>query len=169
MSETSGHAAALLARVDAVEERLSRDADSRPAPGLTQPDPPTGERWDHGQVWAHLGEFVPYWIEQARLVADASNPEPVSFGRVKSDPVRVAAIERDRTLPPGQVMARLSGQLADLRAFLAGLSAEGWERRGLHPTLGEMEMPRIVEEFMVGHLESHADQLDGLRAPQPEG
>jgi hypothetical protein len=27
-----------------------------------------------------------------------------------------------------------------------------------------MTMPAIFEEFLVGHLEGHADQLDGLRA-----
>jgi hypothetical protein len=165
-----GHrAAAFLTRVDEVEERLRGDAASPLAPGLTDPDPPTGERWDHGQVWAHLGEFVPYWVEQARLVADPSTEEPVPFGRVKSDPTRVAAIESDRRLPPEELMARLSAQLDGLRLFIAHLTDKSWGRKGLHSTLGEMELPRIIEEFLVGHLESHAAQLDGLRVRQPAG
>ena len=169
MNAADEPAAGFLTRVDELEQRLRREAASPPAPGLTDPDPPTGERWDHGQIWAHLGEFVPYWTEQAGLVADPSHPEPVPFGRVKSDPVRVAAIERDRGRPAEELMARLSGHLVELRAFIAGLPAESWGRKGLHSTLGEMDMPGILQEFLVGHLESHAAQLDGLRVQQPAG
>ncbi len=34
---------------------------------------------------------------------------------------------------------------------------------GAHPRLGDMPLAQIVEEFVVGHLEEHADQLDLLR------
>jgi DinB superfamily len=156
-------AVARLKRLDGVEERLRSHA-SRPQPaGLTDPDPPTGERWDYGQVWAHLGEFVPYWVEQVRIVADPARDEPVPFGRTKADPVRVAAIERDRRLPPQELMARLSWQLDEVRTLITELPAGAWNRRGLHPTLGVMDLPTIFDEFLVGHLEAHAKQLDGLR------
>jgi hypothetical protein len=156
-------AAGFLARLDGVEGRLHRHASSPPAAGLTDPDPPTGERWDYGQVWAHVGEFVPYWAEQATLVADPSRPEPVPFGRVKADPVRVAAIERDRHVPPGELEERLAHQLEDLRALIVRLPSDAWDREGLHQTLGVMGLAGIFEEFLVGHLEAHAAQLDGLR------
>jgi hypothetical protein len=157
-------AAGFLARLDGIEDRLNRHASSPPADGLTVPDPPTGERWDYGQVWAHLGEFVPYWAEQALLVADPSRPVPVPFGRVKTDPARVAAIERDRHVPPVELAERLSNQLEDLRTLVRGLPSDAWDREGRHQTLGVMDLTGIFEEFLVGHLESHAAQLDGLRA-----
>jgi hypothetical protein len=164
MTAADPRAAALLARIDQVEERLRRQAGSPSAGGLTDPDPPTGERWDYGQVWAHLGEFVPYWTEQVRLVMSASREQPVPFGRVKSDPGRVAAIERDRGLPADELMDRLSRQLEDLRTLVRSLSTADWGREGLHPTLGAMDLPGIFQEFLVGHLESHVGQLDGLRS-----
>jgi hypothetical protein len=171
MTAADPRAVALLARIDKVEERLRRHAGSPSAGGLTDPDPPTGERWDYGQVWAHLGEFVPYWTEQVRHVVDASRDLPVPFGRVKTDPERIAAIERDRGLPAEELIDRLSQHLEDLRALVRGLIPADWGRQGLHQTLGEMGLPRIFDEFLVGHLESHADQLDGLRSrgptPQP--
>src|SRR5919198_752694 len=72
---------------------------------LTSPDPPTGERWEWGQVWAHLSEFCPYWMGQVRLVLESPQSEdPMPFGRVKSDPARVAAIEADRGRPPAELM-----------------------------------------------------------------
>jgi hypothetical protein len=60
-------------------------------------------------------------------------------------------------------MDRLSDQIDQARALMAGLSPAARARRGLHPTLGVMDLPWIFERFVVGHLEEHADQLDGLR------
>lgn len=154
---------AFLARLDAVQQRLSPYGSARPAGGLTDPDPPTGERWDWGQVWAHLAEFVPYWgTEVERILGLPASEDPVPFGRVKSDPHRVEAIETDRDVPPDELLARLVTQLDELRMLLRRMDESDWARRGLHSTLGEMGMPRIVEEFLVGHLEAHAHQLDGL-------
>lgn len=153
----------LLARVDAVQARLERHAVSPPPAGLTDPDPPTGERWDWGQVWAHLGEFVPYWSAQVRVIVETEGQDPVPFGRTKKDPARVAAIEADRYRQPSELMSRLTGQLDELRALIRRLRAEDWRRRGAHSTLGVMDMPAVFREFLVGHLEAHAAQLDGLR------
>jgi hypothetical protein len=158
--------AELLARLDAVQGRLERHAASPPPAGLTDPDPPTGERWDWGQVWAHLGEFVPYWSAQVRLIVEAEGESPVPFGRTKKDPVRVAAIEADRRRPPAELMARLAAHLEELRGLIRELREQDWKRRGVHSTLGVMEMPAIFQEFLVGHLEAHVEQLDGLRSPE---
>jgi hypothetical protein len=150
-------------RLHRVEERLEGLAATLPAPGLTEPDPPTGERWEWGQVWAHLGEFVPYWLGQVDLILSRpAGQDPVPFGRVKSDPARVAAIEADRDRPQDELMQRLVGQLDELRGVLSSMGEAQWARLGLHSSLGEMSMPKIFDEFLIGHLEAHADQLDGL-------
>ena len=152
-----------LVRIDEVGDRLERLATTDPIPGgLTGPDEPSGERWDWGQVWAHLGEFVPYWMAQTKAIVEAGTDQPVPFGRVKTDRERVAAIERDRHLPPKDLMERLSSHLRDLRVMLAGLTPEDWQSRGMHETLGEMGVEGIVDMFLVKHLEDHADQLDDL-------
>lgn len=39
---------------------------------------------------------------------------------------------------------------------------ESWSAQGWHPTLGVMDLTRIVDEFMVKHLEEHAEQLDRM-------
>ena len=55
-----------LSRLAAAERRLVEHA-ARPLPtGLTDPDPGASERWEAGQVWAHLAEFPGYWLEQIR-------------------------------------------------------------------------------------------------------
>jgi hypothetical protein len=161
----SNPSADLLRRLDAVEVRLGAHAVREfPQDARTAPDPPTGERWEAGQVWAHLAEFIPYWLGEAATVIEKGASEPVAFGRTKSDPGRIAAIERDRRTERGALWTRIASSLVSLRAFLDGLDDRAWSARGLHPTRGEIDLSRIVDEFLVGHLEQHADQLDGLGA-----
>ena len=142
-----------LARVDDVERRLARLAASAPPARLTEPDEKTGERWEWGQAWAHVGEFVPYWVRQVREVLADPSTEPPPFGRVQSDVSRVEAIERDRHEPAGEMFARLSPGLDDLRALLLEMTAADWAREVRHSTLGVMDMPKVFEVFLVGHLE----------------
>jgi len=153
----------LLLRLEAATERLRGLASRDPAPGaLTDADGRTGERWDWGQVWAHLAEFPPYWMAQVRTLLARPGDEPVPFGRVASDPDRIAAVERDRSTPTKELWVRLFTDLDELRRLIGELRPEDWEREGLHQALGVMAMPRIFEEFLVGHLESHARQLESL-------
>jgi hypothetical protein len=152
-------------RLDSVGERLREHAARDfPRDALTAPDPPTGERWEAGQVWAHVAEFIPYWLDEAATVVARGGEAPEPFGRTKGDPARLAAIERDRSTDQGRLWDRAARDIVTLRAFLSGLGDSAWTARGLHPTLGEMDLAAIVNEFLVGHLEQHAVQLDHLRA-----
>lgn len=160
MTQTDG----FLARLDAVEERLGALAILEAAPALTDPDQPSGERWDWGQVWAHVAEFPGYWIRELRSALGTPGEDPPPFGRVKTDPERVGAIERDRHLPAMDLFARTQPDIEDLRALLREMSPLDWERRVSHQTLGVMDMSRVLDEFLIGHLEQHADQLKALAA-----
>ena len=151
-----------LERLQYVAMWLDEHAPQTSVAGLTDPDEKTGEQWEWGQVWAHLGEFVPYWMDQVRLVLRGEGPEPVPFGRIKTDPGRVAAIERDRRVAPSELMDRLKGHLADLSELVDQIPADGWLKQGVHQTLGVMDVREIVDEFLVGHLEEHEAQLRHL-------
>ena len=157
---------ALLARLADAERRLAEHADAPLPSGLTDPDPGDDERWEAGQVWAHLAEFPGYWLAQAERVVALPTSEPVPFGRVKTDANRIEAIERDRHTDPAALLQRVRASLAKVSDAARTLPAEAWTRRGMHPTRGEMTVESIVERFIVEHLEEHADQLDSLaRAP----
>ena len=157
----------LAARIDAAERALEHYARTPPPPSaLTRADPQSGERWDAGQAWAHLAEFVPYWRGEAERVVDAGGTEPVPFGRVQSDPGRVAGIEEGRRELPTAQMDRLSIELGALRGWLAQRTPAELERVGMHPTRGEMTVHDIIERFVVGHLEEHVVQLAELETPE---
>ena len=159
----TGPAAELLGRLDRVTARLEGLRDAEPAPGaLTDLDLRRNERWEWGQVWAHLAEFPDYWIGE--VIGILAQGDLVAFGRVQSDTARLAAIELDRTTPVAELWSRIEPALDRVRDLVENLTAEDWSLRGTHSTLGVMPMPRIVEEFLMGHLEAHADQLDGLLA-----
>jgi DinB superfamily len=153
----------LIARLEAVERRLVEHADAPLPAGLTEPDPDGEERWEAGQVWAHLAEFPAYWLAQMQLVISLPTNEPVPFGRMKTDAGRVAAIERDRHTDPHALLARVRSALSEVAATARSLPPDAWTRRGQHPVRGEMTVRQIFERFVANHLEEHADQLDGLR------
>ena len=155
-----------LARLRAVQQRLDEHAAAGPPSGLTDPDPGGTERWEAGQVWAHLAEFPPYWLGQIQHILvrrAAGEPEPIPFGRTKTDPGRIAAIERDRHDDPAALLQKVRDGVAAAVSQLGTLPADAWRARGLHPTRGEMTPSEILDRFIVNHLEEHADQLDQLR------
>jgi len=165
MSEPAADLAALLARMARAEHRLVEHAE-RPLPsGLTDPDPGGEERWEAGQVWAHLAEFPAYWMAQITGLLDereAGAANPIPFGRTKADPGRIAGIERERHTDRAELLRHVRADLVEATATLRGLPADAWDAIGRHPTMGAMPLAMIVEEFLVNHLEEHADQLDGL-------
>jgi hypothetical protein len=153
-----------LARLDRVEARLA--ALATPAEGLTEADPSTGEQWEAGQVWGHIAEFIQFWVEQAGDVVDAYQGEPVPFGRIRSDPTRLAGIELGRHAAIETMWQEVQADLGDVRRFLGALPEHWSDSVGLHPTLGPIPTDRILETFLIDHLEEHATQLEGLAKSQ---
>ena len=162
---TDGTVANALERMRSAERRLAEHA-VRPLPSaLSDPDPGEEERWEAGQIWAHLAEFPAYWLDQVRRILtahDGGAAGPIPFGRMKTDAGRVGAIERERRTDPGELLRRVTAQIDELSSALAALPADAWDVMGLHPARGEMSVRTIVERFVLSHLEEHADQLDGL-------
>ena len=155
-------AADFLQRLAAVEVRL-RDLSRKRLDGRTDPDSATGESWDAGQIWAHLADFVPYWISQVERVLAADSPDPVPFGRARANADH-PAMERDRHQGPNALWHDAKEDLSDLRALLGDISERAWQTKGVHPTRGVITVQQLIEELLIGHLEHHATQLEGLEA-----
>jgi hypothetical protein len=145
-----------------VEERLVALAREGASDGLTEPDPGGTERWRDVEVWAHLGEFPDYWVDQLSAVVGGRGGKAVPFGRTKADPARTAAVAAARRDDIAGHLRRLLGACDRLRALFATMDDADWAARGAHPSLGEMDVPSILQEFLIGHLEQHAAQLEAL-------
>jgi hypothetical protein len=144
-------------RLEAAAGRIRATAPLLPDEALTDPDPDTGERWDRRQVLAHVAEMLPYWVEQVELVAAG---DQVPFGRLTSNPERIAAIERDRREDPSRLLDRVDEGLGAVLVLLDRLDDDALAHSGRHQVLGEMTVAAIVDRFLVDHLEEHADQLE---------
>jgi DinB superfamily len=157
----------LPARLLAAAGRIRANLGAWRPGALTEADPGTGERWEAGQVLAHVAEMLPYWVREAEKVAGGTDGVP--FGRVKTDPERVAAIERDRGQDLLLLLTRMDQGVAGALALLDRLDDAALARAGTHETLGRMTVDQIVEEFLVRHLEEHADQLAHPLSGPPGG
>ena len=67
---------------------------------------PRSREWVARETLAHIDEMLPYWLSEIeRVLAGAT--EPVPFGRTPNDLIRLLTIDRDRTLPVGELYARM--------------------------------------------------------------
>jgi hypothetical protein len=123
--------------------------------------------WYPPELLAHLAEMVPYWMAQVERILEGY-PEPVPFGRVQTDEERIAAIGRDRALPVGELFARITDRTGAAAGRLGELSPAQLERRGTHPTRGEMTVTAVVERMLINHLGEHVEQLQSILGSAPE-
>jgi hypothetical protein len=139
-------------------------------PGIDARAPwPLADRFDHDpeaswgpmELLAHVAEMLPYWLGEVERIL-AGPPEPVPFGRVGSDPVRIALIGRDRALPTDELYVRIDSWLERWAHRLTTLTSGQLAKMGLHSSRGEMTVDAIVERMVVHHLDEHADQLEAI-------
>jgi hypothetical protein len=119
--------------------------------------------WGPGEVIAHLAEMAQYWLGEIERVLDGE-PEPVPFGRIATDAVRIGVVGRDRSLPPRELYARIDDALTRFDRRWRGLTPADLARRGLHPTRGEFTVSAMPDRFIVGHLAEHVVQIETILA-----
>ena len=117
--------------------------------------------WGPRETLAHVTEMLPFWLgEIERIVAGPTQPVP--FGRVASNELRIGVIDRDRSLPLRELFGRLEADAARLTRRLGELTAAETERTGVHPTLGVLTVEQAVGRFVAGHLEEHVAQIAAI-------
>lgn len=119
--------------------------------------------WGPLEVLAHVEEMLSFWLGEVERVL-AGSPDPVPFGRVPSDTVRLGIIERDRTLPIGELYARVATGIDRYRRRLPTLTPADLERRGLHPRDGELTVREMLDRYVVRHVAEHVGQMRAILA-----
>ena len=125
--------------------------------------------WGPREVLVHVAEMLPYWLGELERVVSGS-PEPVPFGRLQTDTLRIGLIERDRELPIALLFARIDAGLHAWEQRLPTLTPVQRDKRGLHPRTGEVPAGRILERQLLEHSEEHLAQLERIlvdAAPDP--
>jgi hypothetical protein len=121
--------------------------------------PDTPEGWRPRDVVGHLitGEMT-NWIDRTRRILEHGT------SRAFDGFDRFAMLDRDA----GRTLDALIGQFADLRAGnLAtlddlGLAAADLDRRGVHPTLGEVTLRELLSTWAVHDLDHVSQVFAGL-------
>ena len=117
--------------------------------------------WGPPEVLAHLSEMAPFWLGEIERVL-AGSPDPVPFGRIATDTLRIGILERDRSLPVRELYDRTFSGLERFERRWATLTPADLGRRGLHPRLGEMTVAAMPDRFIIGHLAEHVVQIQAL-------
>jgi hypothetical protein len=120
--------------------------------------------WGPPELLAHVAEMIPFWLGEIERILDGDPREAVAFGRVATDDVRLAIIGRDRSIPVRELLARIAADARRTARRLDELGEDDAARRGLHPRLGEMPLPAIVDRFLATHAEDHVVQLREILA-----
>jgi hypothetical protein len=157
----------LAAAGDRLDRLRSTVEAGMPWPMAAQFDHAPEASWGPNELLAHVAEMLPYWLGEVERIR-AGPGQPVPFGRVGTDPVRIAIIGRDRTLPIGELYARIHDGLARWAGRLETLTPAQRATVGLHPTIGEMTVEAIAERQVVTHLEGHVHQLQAILDMAPE-
>ena len=143
--------------------RVARDRLVRLRPKVEQ-SPPAPEDLSRSRDWvpreilAHVVEMIPYWHGEIERIL-AGPVEPVPFGRSPTDLIRTLTVDRDRSLPIGEIYVRLDSTIERLVRRLLELDDRQCARRGLHKTRGDMTIQQMVDEMLVRHIEEHCEQL----------
>ena len=133
--------------------------------GVVAPGPESS--WGPREVLAHVAEMLPFWLGEIELILDAGGgAEPLAFGRLEADDLRIAIITRDRVFPARELLGRVEveGRRVSrrFRAFGEGEAATV----GRHVTRGDLTVREIADRLIVTHLEGHVTQLrESVGAP----
>src|SRR3569833_380120 len=110
---------------------------------------PVAGKWSTLEVGAHLADFEVIGVD--RLTAPVAEREPTLPGRdEQAYAARLAYHERDLE----EQLRLIEACRTHATRILRALSADDWQRRGIHTEAGPMTVEQLLERF-VRHIEHH--------------
>lgn len=126
--------------------------------GVVAPGPES--TWGPREVLAHVAEMLPFWLGEIELILDSGGgAEPLGFGRLEADDLRIAIITRDRQFPARELLGRVEVEGRRVARRLRAFSDDDAATLGRHVTRGDLSVRDIAERLIVSHLEGHVSQL----------
>ena len=109
---------------------------------------PVPGKWSAHEQLAHLARYHQIFLQRIERILAEQAPEFLRY-RAEDDSEWPAWT----SLPAPQLLVRISSMRAKLMARLRSLSAEDFERTGVHPKFGAMSLSLWLEFFLVheGH------------------
>ena len=101
-------------------------------------------KWSAHQQIAHLARYHQIFLQRIERILTEQAPEFPRY-RAEEDPEWPAW----SGLPTPQLLVRISSMRAKLMARLRSLTAEDFERSGVHPKFGSMSLSLWLEFFLV--------------------
>jgi hypothetical protein len=119
---------------------------------------PAPDKWTIRQIMAHLADAELVGAHRLRLVIAEENPTLTAFDQDAW--TRNLDYARRKPTQSLDTFRRLRAENYEL---LKGLPESAFERAGFHTENGSMTLRRLLEGY-AGHAESHARQLQTIRA-----
>lgn len=122
-------------------------------------DPNDGDKgWTILEILCHLRDFDEFFHGRALLMRDQEHPQLPGY-----DHEALAYERRYNEQNPAEVLADLQQKRARFIVFFQDLSAEEWERTGIHPERDSFDMTDAV--MQVGHHDAiHIEQITRILA-----
>jgi hypothetical protein len=122
---------------------------------------PVENEWTIMQNLAHVTEFMPYWAgEIEKLVADPGR----NFGRTAQDEGRLRGISEHEKDSLSRMKVALPVSYARLDEVLGSLKDNDLALIGKYSKYGEKSLDWFIEEFVMGHLSGHVQQIKAYLA-----
>lgn len=125
-------------------------------------DSSTGESWHRGNVLGHVNEMLPYWTGQIRRAIAGS----VEMGRDQEGAAqRRQGIDQGATASEEQLRLAVDEGIEGVVELLALMTPGDLERVVVyHRREGDRDarLGELLQILIVGHLEDHLAQLEGL-------
>jgi uncharacterized damage-inducible protein DinB len=133
----------------------------RGVPVETISEPRVEGKWSALENLAHLARYQEIFLERVEKILSQSAPAFPIY-RAEQDP----EWEAWRELAYKEVLAKMTSSRERMMARLKSLSAEDYERTGIHPRFGEMTLALWVEFFLAHeghHLYAVLQQVRGVK------
>jgi hypothetical protein len=135
-------------------DRLTRTVEGLSTEELQRPE--SAGKWSIAEVIAHLAQFEMIVALRIRIILAADTPPLIAFDQERWI----------RDVYRGEPASELIEQLAFIRGMnlklFARLTAEEWERAGIHPEYGHNTIRQLVERF-ERHQEKHLKQIERIK------